>query len=154
MSSKDFPKIDPSMLGRTQKLAEPKIVLWAGGKPTVALAPGATAQRPPEPPAPTVDWSALRKAEPANVLLPATRTWAQSLPIGIVPRTLMAQFPRIANRVALDWRDPMHVRTYLSELLVDRRGGRRGFPADVLDDILRLRRYCASRSPLGLDRHD
>lgn len=151
MAKKIFPGIDPNLLGEERETPEPKIVLWAGGKPKLAQAgvagsPGASATR-----APAVVGAAKRRLNPANVLLPAARSWAQALPPEIVPQALMAAYPRITNRIALDWREPAQCRAYLSELLVDRRGGRRGFPKDVRDDIVKLRDYYDGKRPQGAE---
>ena len=82
-----------------------------------------------------------RKAEPANVLLPATRRWADELPDGMKPQALLRCFPRIANRLANARSDPSACRLIFDDLLVDRRPGRQGFPPDVLQDLLRLRAH-------------
>lgn len=87
------------------------------------------------------DWKLCRKAEPANVLLPTTRRWANELPTGIEPQALLRRFPRIANRLANAWTDPSACRLIFEDLLVDRRPGRQGFPPDVLHDLLRLRAH-------------
>lgn len=89
----------------------------------------------------TRDWKLCRKAEPANVVLPATRRWASELPAGIEPLALQRRFPRIANRLANAWQDPSACRLIFEDLLVDRRPGRQGFPPDVLHDLLRLRAH-------------
>ena len=88
-----------------------------------------------------VDWKLSRKAEPANVVLPATRRWANELPPGLEPHALLRRFPRIANRLAIAWKDRADCRVVFEDLLVDRRPGRQGFPADVLNDLLRLRAH-------------
>jgi hypothetical protein len=84
-------------------------------------------------------WAPVRKAKPANVLLPGTRRWLEMLSMDVQPQALATKFPRLANRIAADWSIPDACRTFIYDLLVDRRGGRMGFPQDVLQDILALR---------------
>ncbi len=85
-----------------------------------------------------VDYRAQRKTRPLDELLPATLRWADSLSDSAKPYQLMKTYPRVANRVANAWRDGRAL-SVLDELLVDRRGGRRGFPAFVLAELLALR---------------
>jgi hypothetical protein len=54
---------------------------------------------------------------------------------------VLRHYPRIANVLALSWNDPASVREYLFDLLIDRRGGREGFPEDVRAELLVLRAY-------------
>ena len=93
-------------------------------------------------------WAGRRKAQPVEVLLPATQRWLNSLPREIRPRALVEQFPRLANLFAVNWGNPNECVDFISSLLVDRRGGRRGFPGDVLQDIHNLRLYYARLHPI------
>ena len=86
-------------------------------------------------------YARYRKANPVNEPLPVTFRWIARLPAGVRPLTLLREFPRIANALALEWRDPELFRTRLYDLLVDKRGNRRGFPADVQAELLALRAY-------------
>jgi hypothetical protein len=89
----------------------------------------------------------MRRAKPCNALLPATMQWAASLDGVAAPYRLMAQYPRIANRIANAWNDVPACLVILDELLVDRRGGRKGFPEPVRDELRRLRQiHDAGRS--------
>ncbi len=54
------------------------------------------------------------------------------------PRALEAQFDRILCKIDELWDRPQ-IDDYFSDLVIDSRGGRQGFPKEVLDDILRLR---------------
>jgi hypothetical protein len=85
------------------------------------------------------DVTSARKATPANEPLAATFKWIAGLPRELRPRALLQKFPRIANRLANSARDPVAIRDYLFELLIDRRGGREGFPQDVQSELLALR---------------
>ncbi|MGH7248906.1 MAG: hypothetical protein ACREH9_12450, partial [Pseudomonadota bacterium] len=106
-------------------------------------APKAVNARAPDTTSPDADpaqdeWSAVRKATPANYLLPATRKWYDTLPADVAPMALAVRFPRIANLVAAQWTDRRTCPLLFEDLLGDRRGGRDGFAPDVRRDLLRL----------------
>ena len=83
-----------------------------------------------------------RKATPNDrALTGASIDWLIGLPSNIRPTKLCNQFPRIANALAEAWRDPWRCDGLLQSLANDRRGGRVGFPADVLAEIQRLTAY-------------
>jgi hypothetical protein len=63
------------------------------------------------------------------------------LPGEVRPQVLATKFPRIVNRIAELWRRPTVLDRYFDELLVDDRGGRSGFPLDVLFDITALKEH-------------
>ena len=84
------------------------------------------------------DWKTVRKAHPLNQILPATSRWCDSLPLSDVPSETMKTYPRIANRIALAWRDPRAAQEVLDDLLIDRRGGRQGFSPFVIIELMRL----------------
>jgi hypothetical protein len=65
----------------------------------------------------------------------------RKLPAGRRPQRLCIQFPRVANRIAWHWGNPVQAHTVLDDLLQDRRGGRAGFPAAVVQELRRLRDY-------------
>lgn len=54
------------------------------------------------------------------------------------PYHLEAQFERILVKIEELWHTP-GIDDYFSDLLIDKRGGRKGFPKEVLQDILNLR---------------
>jgi hypothetical protein len=93
----------------------------------------------PSQPAPV--WDDQRKASPVEMLLPATVRWIASLPLELRPTAIGKTFPRIANELATLWNRPDEFTAYLKELLVDRRGGRRGFPIAVARELHALRAY-------------
>jgi len=107
----------------------------AGGAIGSSAEAGSSA--PPRP----LDWSQLRRAAPANELLKGTVAWYSAMPLEIQPKALVAKYPRIANALCAAWRDPQSFKDYMDELLMDRRGQRQGFPADVLKDLLTLRTH-------------
>jgi hypothetical protein len=95
---------------------------------------------PPEP-----DWTLRRKARPPETLLPMTARWMTFLPFQ--PVALANKFPRIANTLATLWARPDSIRAYMNDLLVDKRGGRKGFPTDVLGELHALNAYYATLHP-------
>jgi len=85
------------------------------------------------------DWSQKRIAVPCNNLLPSTLLWAKELPAEVAPAALMQNFPRIANLLAANWKDPRAFYSYMRGLLTDSRGGRQGFPSNVRQELVKLR---------------
>ncbi|MGE5087921.1 MAG: hypothetical protein ACM3QY_02255 [Candidatus Levyibacteriota bacterium] len=90
---------------------------------------------------PATDWSSMRKAQPADYLLPQSDKWFHALPPELSPHALATRFPRIVNLIASHWDDRQGAPKVFEELLVDRRGGRTGFPPAVRHDLLRLREF-------------
>jgi hypothetical protein len=78
--------------------------------------------------------------------------WLKALPRRHRPEALALHFPRICNRFALLWPDPALTEAYFESLLVDRRGDRRGFPREVLTDLLRLNEYFVQQQSGGAYR--
>lgn len=64
--------------------------------------------------------------------------WCESLSPQVQTRALCDCYPRIANRIALCWSDPVLMLALLNQLLHDRRGGRKGFPAPVHAELVAL----------------
>ncbi len=89
----------------------------------------------------TGNYEHLRKATPANRVFPRTSMWIASLPEAVRPTALARRYPRIANLIAAVWSNADFFHTYMESLLTDRRGNRRGFPPDVLDDLVSLERH-------------
>lgn len=88
----------------------------------------------------TDPWESLRRSprHTDEALTGTTRVWLRKLPASRRPQQLCVQFPRVANLVAWHWRDPVQVHQLLDDLLQDRRGGRAGFPAAVVQELRRL----------------
>jgi hypothetical protein len=87
-----------------------------------------------------------------RVLSSAALAWMKKLPQPVRPNELAAAHPRVVNRIALCWSEPELIERLFGELLVDKRGNRRGFARHVADDLMRLRvfherefRHLASR---------
>ena len=87
------------------------------------------------------DGKHLRRAEPASTLVPSTWKWVEGLPPNVRPSALLRQYPRIANLIAVAWGDKESFDTYTESLLTDKRGNRRGFPPEVLKELMALRDY-------------
>ena len=85
-----------------------------------------------------------RKAVPANVPLPRTLKWVESLPSSVKPTALLRHYARIANVLAAAWDDPKAVSSYMDCLFRDERGDRKGFPPDVSLELTALREYHAN----------
>lgn len=96
-------------------------------------------------------WEKRRRATlPTDrALAGATVEWAIQLPPDLRPRALSAQFPRLANAVAAAWSDRGRALATLEGLLVDRRGGRRGLPQDVMAELQRLNDYLRQAPAAG-----
>jgi hypothetical protein len=99
----------------------------------------------------SVDFTRQRRAQPVAFLLPSTQKWLEALPRRVQPHVLCDYYPRIANSLAAMWEDTEGLRTYFDGLFIDRRGGRRGFPPDVLNDLRVLRYFLAGTA---LDKSD
>lgn len=95
-----------------------------------------------------------RKQTSTNELLKPTLRWAAELPRSVRPRAVMCHFPRIANQLAGMWSDAPAVRSYLKSLLVDDRGNRKGFPPNILRELLALRLYHEDLRPQKLTVRD
>ena len=72
-------------------------------------------------------------------------SWKDSLPIEIRPESLCVLYPRVANRIALCWKDPSLTSDILADLLGDTRGGRKGFPTVVRRELNALRQNVVQR---------
>ena len=98
----------------------------------------------PAQPAPWAqDWQRVRRPEVARdyALTGTTRRWLQRLPARRRPYRLCTAFPRVANRIAWLWPDEAMSAQVLEDLLIDRRGGRSGFPHWVTRELRRLQEF-------------
>lgn len=87
-----------------------------------------------------------RPTQPSDRALSGqTIQWLLELPAAMRPKTLVDRFPRIANRLADSWPQRAEFRTLLEDLLVDRRGRRRGFPPEVAAELEALREFVAAQ---------
>ena len=65
---------------------------------------------------------------------------------GVSVKTVATRFPHVLNRVGAAWGDPATVSEVLQDLLVDRRGGRRGFPPEAFEELQALYAVCATHA--------
>jgi hypothetical protein len=68
----------------------------------------------------------------------AASRWVFSLAPEDRPEWTVLHFPRVVNRIARCWSDPELLEALFEELLVDRRGGRAGFPLQIQAELIRL----------------
>ena len=89
------------------------------------------------------DWLAVRRAIDAKDVRLHERAfkWLATLPASVRPMTTARRYPRIANRICDLWSRCEYTRLYLQSLLLDRRGGRKGFPAAVRQEIEALQQH-------------
>jgi hypothetical protein len=106
-------------------------------KSTRAGAGDAAAHEKQRAPASPYDLALNRSAE----------AWLQTLPETMRPLATARGFPRILNRLARYWDSPGMVDQIFDDLLVDRRGGRKGFPPNVLDELRALYGWHRAKHP-------
>jgi hypothetical protein len=96
------------------------------------------------------DFESMRRpaVEADRTLSIETELWLLRLPPQLRPKALADDYPRIANRLARDWSDAFLREFCFEDLLVDRRGGRRGFPPEVKAELLRLQRFSVRHAAL------
>lgn len=97
-----------------------------------------------------IDWVSRRRV-PTQLdlrLQDATMMWLRSLDPAMRPRELAARFPRLANRLAACWHDPTETMRVIGELVLDSRGGRRGFPLGVATELTALHELLMTRQRL------
>lgn len=86
------------------------------------------------------DSTRRRKAIAARdrILSAEAWSWLEALPSEVRPKALALQFPHVVNQMALIWPSGTESLRHLRDLMVDQRGGRRGFPMSVADEIAKL----------------
>jgi hypothetical protein len=108
-------------------------------------------------PSGTRDWSQVRSPERTHdqALTELAKTWAASLPPRVRPVNLLELYPRVANRVALCWSDAVLMASLFEDLLMDKRGGRKGFPPLVATELKRLQQHHQNTTGSGSSKsHD
>ena len=78
-------------------------------------------------------------AENAQMLEPAAEAYLRSLQNLKYPQALVDKFPRIANTIFSLKGNKPQLRAYFESLTNDTRGGRQGFPFNVLMEIHNMR---------------
>jgi len=79
------------------------------------------------------------------------KAWLDQLPEHVRPYRLVDGYPRLGLKMAELWSSPDKFHKYILELVLDQRGGRQGFPADVASDLMRLSSYFEEKLA-GLNR--
>jgi len=105
----------------------------------VADEPAALKLAAPAAPEPSKAKMRRHHAHEVNRLLSSTIDWLATLPLNVRPLALATHFPRVANRIAKEWKEPSACRRDFEDLVYDNRGDREGFPPDVLVELLALR---------------
>ncbi len=93
------------------------------------------------------NWEGKRLPEAPAKLDEAAAAWLAALPASVRPKELARQFPRIANQLCLLWKRPSRCDAYFKQLVIDERGGRKGFPPEVAHEIATLRTHYATVYP-------
>lgn len=75
---------------------------------------------------------------PPEVLHPEAQSWLHHVPVPVRPILTARRYPHVVNRLALYWSNQHQLADYFEELLVSARPGRRGFPPEVLDELVVL----------------
>ncbi len=73
---------------------------------------------------------------------------APALPPDIAPSFTLVQdqFPKISEKITLMWGSVL-LQQYLSKIIFDERGGRQGFPEQIVSALMRLYEYHGSLVP-------
>ena len=80
-----------------------------------------------------------RKSLPSDrALTGAAMDWVIGLEAHLRPRMTCEQFPRVINAIAQSWPDTAYSVQVLDHMINDYRGGRRGFPAAVQQELSAL----------------
>ena len=75
---------------------------------------------------------ARRRTQPEEILSAETIQWLADVPLGVRPELLPVEFVRIANALSRRWKARAAFLACLDDLLIDRRGNRRGFPLGIM----------------------
>lgn len=87
------------------------------------------------------NWEEKRAAQAAEPLSDEASAWLAELPESVRPRQLALRYARLANRLCKTWKEPLKCERLLDDLMMDRRGGRKGFPLQVANELATLRDY-------------
>lgn len=85
------------------------------------------------------NWAEKRAQSTPEPLSDEANAWIGELPESVRPRQLALRYARLANRLAKAWKDPQKCERLLDDLMMDRRGGRKGFPLPVANELATLR---------------
>jgi hypothetical protein len=89
------------------------------------------------------DWNGVRRppSPEDSVLTDVALRWLASLPPEARPLELCRRYSRIGNQLAALSANPAALHAFLVELLIDKRGGRQGFPDGIALELSRLHEH-------------
>jgi hypothetical protein len=82
------------------------------------------------------------------------QAWLDRLPPGAQAFALAEAFPKIAERIAILDVDAAYAARYLTQLMIDQRGDRQGFPMEIGRELLRIRAHYAEMQGESDERGD
>lgn len=85
------------------------------------------------------NWDEKRSQTLAEPLGDEANAWIAELPESVRPNQLALRYPRLANRLCKAWSEPAKFDRLLDDLMIDRRGTRKGFPLQVANELATLR---------------
>ena len=85
------------------------------------------------------NWEKKRKEAPTETLSDQTAAWMAEMPESVRPRQLALRYARIANRICQLWPERLKCERFLDDLMTDQRGGRKGFPLQIANELATLR---------------
>ena len=88
-------------------------------------------------------WSRAPARDRDRILLSQTHIWLRLIPSALLPKHVCRHHPHVANRFAESWGDMERIQQLVDDLLIDRRGGRKGFSQRVRIEIEELERFHA-----------
>jgi len=105
-------------------------------KALLGALPLAMGGRPRDPRART--WKRAPARDKDRVLLSETHVWLRQIPSSLLPKHMCRHHAHVANRFAGCWGDKERVQGLIDDLLIDRRGARKGFSTRVRGEIEQL----------------
>ena len=87
------------------------------------------------------NWEEKRAVTGSEPLSDEACAWMSELPASVQPKQLALRYARLANRICKVWNEPVKCDRFLDDLMMDRRGGRKGFPLPVANELATLRDY-------------
>ena len=87
------------------------------------------------------NWEEKRSGSTSEPLSDEASAWLAQMPESVQPRQLALRYARLANRLCKVWKEPPKCEHLLDDLMMDRRGGRKGFPLQVANELATLRDY-------------
>jgi len=87
------------------------------------------------------DFVVRRRPQSAETLSAETVQWLAALPPSVKPTLLPIEFVRIANALSRRWGTPSACLAYFDDLLINKRGPRRGFSIGIVLELAGLKNY-------------